>query len=106
MKDSKYQACIEACLKCFTDCQSCLYQMATQKSMNDCPRCCIECVDACQVAIKAMINDSKWAGDYCKICAEICEWCAKECKEHTDDHCKACAESCRKCAEECRKMAA
>ncbi|WP_157698935.1 hypothetical protein [Bernardetia litoralis] len=59
MSNSKYQSCIEACQQCLVDCQSCFYSMATKESMNDCPRCCIECVDACNVTIKAMANDSK-----------------------------------------------
>ena len=80
--------------------------MAGTKSMNDCPKCCVQCIDACLVAIKMMAAGSDYANDYCKLCADICDWCAEQCSEHEHKHCQKCAESCRTCAEECRKMAA
>jgi hypothetical protein len=40
------------------------------------------------------------------LCADICDWCAKECGAHDMDHCKLCAEACADCAAACRKMAA
>ena len=101
-----YQKCIEACQQCLVDCQYCLFEMAGKKSMNDCPKCCAECVDACLMSIKMMAADSKHASQYCLLCALICEWCAEQCGAHEHEHCQICAESCKKCAEECRKIAA
>ena len=103
---SKYQNCIDACQKCFIDCQKCIVQMVGQKSNNDCPNCCIQCVDACLFTIKLMIADSQFTAKQVLLCAEICEWCASQCQEHDHEHCKACAESCLACAKECRKLAA
>ena len=41
--------------------------------------------------------------DDCLEAAQVCEWCADECKHH--DHCQACVEVLPKCAESCREMA-
>jgi len=100
------QSCIEACQKCLADCQYCLAQMAGQESGNDCPLCCVECINSCEACIKALLVESKWAGRYCEICAEICEWCAEQCGAHTHEHCQKCAASNRVCAGACRKIAA
>jgi len=102
--NSKYHSCIEACQKCFIDCQNCIVNMAGQESMNDCPNCCIQCVDNCLTTIKLLIADSPFISKQAALCAEICEWCAEQCQQHDHDHCKICAESCLVCAEECRKL--
>ena len=100
----QYADCIAACQECLIDCQACLAAMATKESMNDCPRCCVDCVDACLIAVKFMASDSKYAKQYCSLCADICDWCAAQCAEHDHAHCQKCAESSRKCAEACRAM--
>ena len=86
------------------DCQICLTKMAGKKSMNDCPLCCVQCVESCLVCVRMLASESKWAPDYCHICAEICDYCAEQCAAHDHEHCQACAESCRACAEACRKL--
>ena len=103
---TNYESCIKACQECFIECQNCLVQMAGKESMNDCPLCCIQCIEACLVAIKFMIADSKFTPEYCRLCALICEWCAEQCNQHEHEHCKICAASCLACAKECRKHAA
>lgn len=101
-----YRDCLEACSRCWTDCQYCLVQMAGQDSKNDCPRCCIECINACEACVSALTAQSEWARDYCRICAKICDWCAEQCSAHDHDHCQRCASSSQACAEACRKIAA
>ncbi|MDD7886591.1 four-helix bundle copper-binding protein [Flavivirga sp. 57AJ16] len=49
-----------------------------------------------------MLADSPFVKKYCRLCAEICEWCAAQCKQHDHEHCKVCAASCMACAQECR----
>lgn len=100
----RYLDAVEACQACMIDCQACLMAMATKESMNECPRCCIQCIEACQVALKMMVADSQWAAAYCGLCAEICAWCADECAAHDHDHCQRCAESCRRCADACHAL--
>lgn len=101
--ESKYKNCINACQQCLVDCQYCLVQMAGKESMNDCPSCCIQCIDAGSICIKFMVADSLFVKDYLRLCAQICEWCAEQCQAHNHEHCKLCATSCMACADECRK---
>ena len=103
----QYTACMESCLECLVDCKVCLSKMVGMKSMNDCPYCCIQCIEVLQATIGLMAADSKFSKQQCALCAEVCDYCAALCAEHTGhEHCMRCAETCRKCAEECRKMAA
>ncbi len=99
-------ACILACNTCATDCGHCFAHMVGKASMNDCPACCVECASICRLCADAIARHSPFAKQLCRLCAEICDWCAKQCGAHEMDHCKLCAESCRLCAEACRKMAA
>ena len=101
-----YKHVIEACQKCIVDCRICLTEMAGKESMNDCPKCCIQCADACDTLLKMITSDSAYVKQYALLCAEICEYCADHCEEHKHDHCIECAKSCRACAEACRKIAA
>ncbi|GKU30656.1 hypothetical protein CFB3_27630 [Clostridium folliculivorans] len=45
-----------------------------------------------------MFINGQFAKDHCKMCATICDACAKECSIFKDEHCQ-------KCADECRRMA-
>ncbi|MDX1364079.1 MAG: four-helix bundle copper-binding protein [Arenibacter latericius] len=102
----KYQDCIDACLKCIKDCEYCLIQTAGMESKNDCPKCCILCIEACTTTMKFLMADSSFAKEYCRLCAEVCQWCAEQCGQHDHQHCEDCANSCVKCMEECRKILA
>ena len=106
MLKSSYAECIEVCQQCLIDCKVCLAEMAGKKSMNDCPYCCVQCIEVLQASIGLMAVGSKFAAEHCALCAKICEYCAEQCAAHDHEHCKRCAESCRKCAEMCRSMAA
>lgn len=104
--NSMYQPLIETLQTCIIDCRVCSIEMAGKESKNDCPKCCIECVDACEALLKMITSDSAYIQQYALLCAEICEYCADHCEEHTHDHCKACAKACRACAEACEKISA
>jgi hypothetical protein len=104
--ETKYQSCLEACQECLIDCKVCLAKMAGMKSDNDCPYCCIQCIEVLEATIGLMAAGSKFSKEQGELCAKVCDYCAEECAAHDHDHCQRCAESCRKCAEECRKMAA
>ncbi|MBU2927162.1 four-helix bundle copper-binding protein [Winogradskyella psychrotolerans] len=91
--------------QCIIDCRVCLIKMAGIESKNDCPKCCIQCADACEALIKMITSDSAYVKQYALLCAEICEYCADHCEEHNHEHCLECAKSCRACAEACRKIA-
>jgi len=80
--------------------------MAEKQSMNECPICCTQYIDACLICMKLMLSDSQFSGRYAALCAEVCEWCAEQCKEHDHEHCKECAATYLVCVQECRKLAA
>jgi len=101
---SKYQECTDLCAECAIACEVCLAEMAGVDSRNDCPKCCVECAAVCNLCVRFMAWESVMAGQVCRICAEICDWCADQCGEHEHDHCQRCVEMCRNCAYECRRM--
>ncbi|WP_391570438.1 four-helix bundle copper-binding protein [Pseudobythopirellula maris] len=103
---ANYQDCIEACNVCLADCLACVEGMLGKESMNDCPKCCLECAAICRACVEAMAIGGKHAGAFCKLCAEVCQYCADQCGAHDHDHCQKCAESCRRCAESCQAVAA
>lgn len=103
---TEYEKCIKACRLCFLDCQKCAVQMAGKESGNDCPNCCLQCLDACLLCIKFLFAGSQFSKAYCLLCAEVCDWCAQQCQVHDHDHCKVCAASCVICADACRAYAA
>lgn len=98
------QACLDACNLCATECGSCFFHMVGQASPNACPACCVECAAMCRLCADAIARNSPFAMQICKLCAEVCDWCAKACGAHDMDHCKRCAEACRQCAAACRGM--
>lgn len=104
--DQNAQSCIDTCNLCATACGNCFSHMVGKESVNACPACCIECEAICRLCADAIARNSPFAKQLCTLCADICDWCAKECGAHDMDHCQRCAEACIKCAAACRKMAA
>ena len=98
--------CLEACNACATACGTCFSQMVGNDSKNACPARCIECAAVCRLCADAIARDSPYVKQICKLCADVCGWCAGQCGAHDIDHCKRCAEACRRCAVACGKMAA
>ncbi len=74
--------------------------------MARCIQLDMECASICYASAQLMSLGSDKAMAVCRICAEICEACAAECKNHQTEHCQECARACEQCAQECRKMAA
>jgi hypothetical protein len=104
-----YKSCIDACLKCASLCNYCARSCAAEKDVAMMARCIqldMECASICYAAVQLMSLGSNKANEICKICAEICDACGKECLKHENDHCMACSNACRKCAKECLRMAA
>ena len=104
-----YKSCIEACLKCAVLCNYCASSCTKEedvKMMSLCIQLDMECSAICYAAAQLMSLGSERANEICKICAGICETCAKECAKHNNLHCKECSVACENCAIECRKMVA
>src|SRR5690606_29415499 len=109
MTHQLYQACIDACTACAVACDhcaaSCLQEEGVQM-MAKCIRLDMDCAQICRLAAAYMARDSQFARDICRLCAQVCDACARECASHDADHCQACARACWRCAQECRRMAA
>ena len=64
----------------------------------------VDCIQYCQVAADFMTRESSFSEKACKLCADICDACAKACEKIGDEAMERCAEACRACAEACRNM--
>ena len=60
------------------------------------------CSQICQTAADFLSRDSMRHSTICRVCAETCDACAKECERLGDM--EECAEACRLCAANCREM--
>ena len=103
---ANYQDCVNACNKCLADCLACASAMLGEEMNNDCPRCCLECAAICRACVEAMAIGGAHAGAFCKLCVEVCLYCAEQCEAHHHDHCQKCAASCRDCIDACQAVAA
>ena len=103
------QSCIDACMACAQACEHCANACLKEKDvamMAECIRLDRDCADICWTSAAWMSRDSQFAGQLCRVCADVCQACGAECGKHKHDHCQKCAAACRDCAEACRKMAA
>ena len=102
-----YDAAIEACARCSQACleafEACMSNPGLE-SRAKVVKMLVECARACDTAAGEMASNAVFAREYAKICASVCELCAKNCDMFRDDHCRLCAEECRACAKECREM--
>ena len=107
MSHQKNASCIEACYACATACNHCAAACLQEPDVTAMARCIandMDCAAICTLAAGAMARGSEDAVAICKLCADACDRCARECGKHSMDHCQACAAACRRCAEECRSM--
>lgn len=102
----QYQECIEACLTCATESQACAsFCLKDDASMMArCIQLNMECAAICYATAQLLSLGSEFASELCRICADVCDACAKECGRHEPDHCQRAAVDCRACEEVCRKM--
>jgi hypothetical protein len=50
--------------------------------MAECIRHDMDCAAICRMAAAYMARDSRYAGDLCNPCADVCEACGAECARH------------------------
>ena len=91
-------ACAMACNICY---QACLNEEDVSM-MARCIELDRECADMCQLTASLLARDSENTDTFLKLCADLCDLCAEECKKHDQEHCKECAHACSKCAVVCR----
>ena len=109
MAERAYEPCIEACVRCAQACEHCASACLAEQdvtTMAHCIRLDADCAEICWGAASFMSRGSHFAPHLCAACADICEACAAECRQHEMDHCQQCAIACEECAQECRQMIA
>ena len=93
----------KALRKCIQDCLNCMTKIARTESREDISDFCTECVQMCEITLKALAQKSRFIGRYMELCADICDWCAMQCEKLPYGECQTCAMSCRDCALTLRK---
>src|SRR5262245_37583190 len=94
------QECIDACAECAKVCELCADACLDEPdvaNMVECIRLDRQCAAVCWTAEVFMRNGSEFAHEMCRVCADICDACATECRKHQMDHCQQCAAECQRC---------
>ena len=108
MARNGFQSCIDNCHACAASCDVCAASSLDEREAKKlilCIRLDMDCAQVCRLAASYLSRGSHFAQMACKVCAEICEACAKECARHDLEPCRRCARSCLACADGCREMA-
>jgi hypothetical protein len=108
LQNPKWHTCVDACMRCAEACEFCATSDLKEqdvKMMATCAQINRECASVCWTLASLMSMDSRFAKQYCNLCADICEAYARECERHRLDHCQNCGQTCRACADESRRMA-
>ncbi len=104
------QACIQLCRDCHALCTQtiahCL-KLGGRHASPDYIRLLTDCAQMCATTIDYMLRESAFHDRVCRLCAELCRQCGKDCQPVAGDDqlIKQCIELCRKCAESCERMA-
>ena len=99
--------CIDNCQRCHSLCWStalthCLQQQGAH-TKPDHYRLMMNCAEICQTAANFMLSESVYHHAVCKLCAQICEDCARSCEQ--TGNMEECMIACRECARSCQSMA-
>ena len=86
----KLDICIAACNFCASAC----LKEDDVKMMVSCISLDLDCAEVCRTAAILLARNSMHGKHLLQECIEICEACAKECRQHESDHCQACAKAC------------
>lgn len=105
-------AASDCALSCRVCAQSCLEEPSVA-DLVACIQLGNDCAAACEAAMMAVMRWSPGpdprrdhAVAFVDACALTCGACAEECERHgAMDHCRVCAEACRRCERECLALA-
>ena len=97
--------CIENCNEAAGTSEWCANECLGDEEMERCVRLCRDVADIASLHARFVARDSDYSGHLARACAEACEACAEECRQHDHDHCRINAEALDDCAETCRQMA-
>lgn len=100
--------CIQDCLDCYRVCQQsatlhCL-ELGGKHVEPTHFRLMLDCAETCRGAAAMMLNASSYAGEHCRMCAQLCRDCAESCRKLGDM--QDCVAACERCAESCERMVA
>jgi hypothetical protein len=109
MIDERMRACIQECNRCHETCEEtvlhCL-EMGGQHAEPNHIRTMLDCAQICKTSADFMLRMSKFHGEICGVCADVCERCEAECERFKDDQMmQRCADACQSCARLCHEMA-
>jgi hypothetical protein len=108
MSHEKNQGLIETLNNCATECSHCAMSCLEEKDvkmLTACIKLNIDCAEVCRMTASLLSRGSEHGIHLLAECAEICNACGTECKEHSHmEHCRKCAEVCFNCAEECTSL--
>ena len=105
---AEMQACIDECLRCHSSCLGMAMNHCLEQGGKHIEpphfKLMMACAEICQTAANFMLIGTPQHKQTCRLCAEICDECARSCEQvgGMDE----CVQACRRCAESCRKMAA
>ena len=105
--DGMMEACLDDCQKCHITCLSmatgfCL----TKGGPHAAPahiRIMLDCAQICATTADFMARGSTQHAAMCRLCADICDACARSCDGMAGM--EACIAACSACAKSCRAMA-
>lgn len=99
---------IEACLECMNACNYCYISNLKEfelAELRECIRLDRETADICGFTASAISRGTPYLREICELCAKVCRDCAKECSKHKHFHCEQCAAICIRCADICQAIA-
>jgi hypothetical protein len=108
--DDEMRACIQLCRDCHAMCTHTIAHCLKLGGRHAAPeriRMLMDCAQMCTTTIDYMLRESAFHDRVCRLCAELCRQCAKDCLPVAGDDqlLKQCIEMCRQCAESCERMA-
>lgn len=100
---------IAAAFDCSTVCQENIQHCLTKGGRHaqaDHIGLLLDCAEICALTGTAMARGSGTHTELARVCASVCDSCARSCDGFGDDRdMQRCAEACRRCADSCRQMA-
>ena len=105
------EECIQACLDCHAICLCVSRHWTRADASPERTRMItllLDCADCCRATANFMLRDSPMHGRLCRLCAELCAECERECRDRAgeEEGMLRCADACGRCAESCERVVA
>ncbi len=75
-------------------------------SLKDCYKTVSATIPLCEALVTFAAADAARLKDLAKLCIDVCQDCADECKKHAKHHneCKECEVACAECIKDCKEL--